>query len=178
MALEIISHGPCKVEIAPTHTGTPSYVDLGFTDNNDLIQFEFEHMKDPVFTTRMGNIPEDFVHQGAIGHLSMTMIKWDPAEIAKIALAVPGGVAEGDVGNIGELHLNSTANMAFAIQFTGTASGDKYEFHKCVLDGNIGLLDFGNKPQRIALNFICLPLDSTEFSSLAETDPIYTITRA
>jgi len=180
MAIGMISHGPCKVEMSSL-TYSAAYSDLGYTDNSDLIQFELEHIKEPVFTTRMGEIPEDWVHQGSVGHLSFTLIKWDTTEVAKLAYAVPGGAAEGDVGNIGEFHLNSTENFSFAIKFTGTASNDTYTFHKCVLDGNVQLLDFGNKPQRVGLNFICLPLaavEGNEFTSLAETDPIYTISRA
>lgn len=169
--------GPTEVKfdttvVSPTFTNT-----LGFTDNNDLISFELDYMSEPVMTTRMGNIPENYIHLGTMGYLNITLVKWDVALVEDIIHAVPDGAAEGDVGTVGALRLatDDTADGDdFAIRLVCANTSDTYTFHKCLIDGRgVRILDFGNKPQRISLSIICLPQQGSD-NTLVSTDNIYT----
>ena len=167
--------GPTKVQLSTitADEGVTSYTDLGYTDNADLISFETETFEQPLKTTRLGEIPEDFVHMGAVAHLNITLLKYDLAEAAKIMYAVPDGAAEGDMGTIGSLKIDTAgASNAFAIKIIG---GSKtYEFHNCITTGrSVRVLDLGNRPKRLALSILCLP---DNLAAAAGTDNIYTVT--
>ena len=181
MAATFNVEGPTEVWLSTLtdDEGSPSWTSLGFTDNADLINFEMENFSHPIKTTRLGEIPEDFVHQGSVGHLNITLIKYDTTEAAKIIYSVPAGAAEGDMGTIGALKLGSHlgasgADNAFAVRLIGL---NTYTFLNCVIVGRgIRVLDLGNRPKRLALSILCLPdnLDSAT-AGPAGTDNIYTV---
>ena len=175
MALAFEVHGPTKVQLS-TNQGTPSWADFGYTDNNDLIGFEMEYMTEPITTTLTGNIPEDYVHLGVFGHLTMTLVKWDVDELASLIQHAPDAAGEGDVGTIGKLKIADGSNN-FGLKLIAAASEDTYTFHNCIIEGRgLRRLDFGNKPSRIGLNIICLP-DSLG-ADMSATDNIYTVSRS
>ena len=171
--------GPSKVSIHLTG-GTPN-IDLGYTDNSDLISFELDIMTEPIMTTRMGNIPEDYVHLGTIGYLNMTLVKWSEEYIEDLLqTSVPDGAGEGDVGTVGKLRMgvqgttDATFGTNFSLRVAGAGNGDSVDFHNCIIEGRgIRMLDFGNKPQRLGLSIVCLPLSGSD-NVHAGTDNIYT----
>ena len=174
--------GPSKVQI-DLDGGTNSLIDLGYTDNSDLISFELDIMTEPIMTTRMGNIPEDYIHLGTIGYLNMTLVKWSEGYAEDLLHgSVPDGAAEGDVGTVGKLRMGAqgTSDQTFGNNFslrvlqTGTASPDSIDFHNCIIEGRgVRVMDFGNKPQRLGLSIICLPYSGGD-AAHAGTDNIYT----
>ena len=173
MALGFEVHGPTLVEWDnATGAANPSN-ELGYTDNNDLISLELEYPKEPIFTTRSGNIPEAFVHLGVIGRLTMTLVKWDYEQLEDLTHALPGGAAsESEVGTIGGLKTSGDGN--FSLKITGAASTHTYIMKSCWLDGPIRRLDFGNRPSRIGLNIICTPYEDPA-GALAADDAVYTV---
>jgi len=140
---------------------------LGQTDNNDLISFELEYFKDPIHTTEFGSaIPAQYINQGVLGHLSMTLVKWDLDALENLTKMLPGTIVESSIGNIGALMLGADTSQGVSDQAHGdsqcaiklvTSIGSDYTFHNCVIQNNIRVMDFGNRPQRLALNFLCLP---------------------
>ena len=174
--------GPSKVQI-DLDGGTNNLIDLGYTDNSDLISFELDIMTEPIMTTRMGNIPEDYIHLGTIGYLNMTLVKWSENYTEDLFHgSVPDGAVEGDVGTVGKLRMGAqgTSDQTFGTNFslrilqTGTGSPDSIDFHNCIIEGRgIRMLDFGNKPQRLGLSIVCLPLSGSD-NVHAGTDNIYT----
>jgi len=179
MALTFEVQGPTKVQVDLTG-GVDNLVDLGYTDNNDLISFELDYMNEPVFTTRMGNIPENYVHLGTMGYLNITLVKFDQAVVEDLIQSVPAGVVEGQSGTVGALRMSAddTAHTTdFALKLNCATTGDSYVFKKCIiLDRGVRMLDFGNRPQRMALSIVCLPLQA-ENDVHAGTDEIYGVTR-
>jgi len=169
MALGFIVHGPTKVLIAETAGATPSDV-LGYTDNNDLISLELEYPTEPIFTTRLGNIPEAYIHLGVIGRLTMTLVKWEVTFLSRLIMQVPGVPgAEGGTGTIGGIKTSGEGN--FSLQIAGIASEVEYTMGNCYIDGPVRRMDFGNRPSRIGLNFICLPL--MDGDDPADADAVY-----
>ena len=179
MALTFEVQGPTKVSI-DIAGGTSYGTGLGYTDNSDLISFELDYMTEPILTTRMGNIPENYVHLGTIGYLNMTLVKFDQALIEDLIHAVPDGAAEGDVGTVGKLRMNTNDTGDgddFALKLDCATTSDVYSFHKCIIEGRgIRMLDFGNRPQRMGLSIICLPNQGSD-DTLAGTDNIYGVSR-
>ena len=179
MALTFEVQGPTQVSIGIGGYGA-SYTALGYTDNSDLISFEMDYMTEPILTTRMGNIPENYIHLGTMGYLNMTLVKFDQAVIEDLIHAVPDGAEEGDVGTVGalRLHLANDGNEDdFSLKLDCATTDDVYSFHKCIIEGRgIRLLDFGNRPQRMGLSIICLPYQASS-DTHAGTDNIYTVTR-
>jgi len=171
MAATFNVEGPTQVQYSAS-TGdesSTSYEILGYTDNADLINFEIETFDHPLKTTRLGEIPEEFIHQGTVVHLNLTLIKWDVTQ--GTLLQHQGRTGEGDMGTIGSLKLDAGAG-AFAIKVIG---GTKtYEFHNCVLTGRgVRVLDLGNRPKRLALSILCLPQNMV--GTTVGTDNIYTV---
>ena len=174
MALAFEVHGPTLVTWHNTAGTAGPALELGYTDNNDLISLELEYPNEPIFTTRSGNIPEAFVHLGVIGRLTMTLVKWDAAQLEDLTHALPGGAGnESEVGTIGGLKVSTDGN--FSLKIAGTASGDAYVMKSCWLDGPVRRLDFGNKPSRIGLNIICTPYEDSA-GTLAADDAVYIVT--
>ena len=183
MALGFEVHGPTKIQVDMTG-GTDNLVDLGYTDNNDLISFEMDYMTEPIMSSMMGNIPEQYVHLGTIGYLNMTLVKWDTATMDDLIFSVPGGTTEGAVGTVGGLRLGAegTTDQTFATNFSVklvcATSGDAYLFENCLIEGRgVKLLDFGNKAQRVGLSIVCLPYSDTDNVHHGD-DNIYSVTRA
>mgnify|MGYP004450309631 FL=1 len=173
MALGFVVHGPTKV-LFNTAAGTtaPANV-LGYTDNNDLISLDMEYPQEPIFTTRSGSIPEAYIHLGLIGRLTMTLVKWDAGILETLMYALPGDAdTEADVGTIGGVKTTGKGN--FSLRISGISSNIAYTMQNCYLDGSIRRMDFGNRPSRIGLNFICLPHEATP-GTLAATDEVYDI---
>lgn len=174
MAAVFNVEGPTSIQYSAT-TGdesSTSYVALGYTDNADLVNFEIETFDHPIKTTRLGEIPEEFVHLGTVVHLNITLLKWDATQGA--LLQHQGRTAEGDMGTIGALKLKAGGGTAaFALKVIG---GTKtYEFHNCVLTGRgVRVLDLGNRPKRLALSILCLPENMD--GATVGTDNIYAVT--
>jgi hypothetical protein len=104
----------------------------------------------------------------------MTLVKWDSDLLDTLSVALPGGAtAASDVGTIGGI--KSTGDGNFSLQIAGASSGIEYTMKNCYLDGPIRRLDFGNKPSRIGLNFICLPLATGDDDAMLETDSVYEV---
>lgn len=156
---------------------------LGQTDNDDLISFELEYFKDPIYTTEFGSaIPAQYINQGVLGYLSMTLVKWDLDALEDITQCLPGTIVESSIGNIGALMLGADTSQGVADQAHSTSQlaiklvtsiGSDYLFHNCMIDGRIRVMDFGNKPQRLGLNFICLPHAEAD-NALTDGSVIYT----
>ena len=174
MALGFEVHGPTLVTWN-TAAGTASPANsLGYTDNNDLISLELEYPNEPIFTTRSGSIPEAFIHLGIIGRLTMTLVKWDNAQLEDLMHALPGSAtAESHVGTIGGLKTSENGN--FSLKIAGASSGHAFVMKSCWLDGPVRRLDFGNKPSRIGLSIICTPHEAVA-GALAVDDEVYTVT--
>ena len=174
--------GPSKVSINLSG-GTPN-IDLGYTDNSDLISFELDIMTEPIMTTMMGNIPEQYIHMGTVGYLNMTLVKWSEGYVEDMLHGtVPDGAVEGDVGTVGKLRMgasdgqgtsDATFGNNFSVRVAGAGNGDSIDFHNCIIEGRgVRMMDFGNKAQRLALSFVCLPLSGSD-GVHAGTDNIYT----
>jgi len=165
--------GPTLIQYSAT-TGDESsatFTDLGYTDNADLVNFEIETFEHPIKTTRLGEVPEEFIHLGAVAHLNITLLKWNKVNGEK--LQHQHGTEQGDLGTIGGMKLTAGGGTdAFAIKIVGGVT--TYTFHNCVLTGRgVRVLDLGNRPKRLALSILCLPenMDGTTIS----TDNIYTV---
>jgi len=182
MALGFEIHGPTLVKVDMTG-GTDGLVNLGYTDNSDLISFELDYMTEPITTTHMGNIPEQYIHLGTIGYLNMTMVKWDTATMDDLIFSVPGGSTEGAVGTVGAVRLgpqgttDHTFSTNFSVQLACATSGDTYNFENCLIEGRgVRVMDFGNKAQRVALSIVCLPYSDSDGVHHGD-DNIYSVTR-
>ena len=168
-----------------------TYTELGYTDNNDLINFELDYMSQPIMTTAFGDIPENYIYTGTMAYLNMTLVKWD-RDVAEDLItgttgAGTGSGAEGEIGTIGGLRLDiDTADtdstldgVAVKLVCADTTLGTTrtYIFKCLVLGRGIRVLDFGNRPQRLAINFTCLPeLGNTD--AISATDHIYSVADA
>ena len=157
---------------------------LGQTDSNDLISFELEYFKEPIHTTEFGpHIPAQYVNLGALGYLSMTLVKWDLDALEDLTQMLPGTIVESSIGDIGALMLGADTAVGVADQTYSTdgqcaiklvtSIGSDYTFRNCVIDGRIRVMDFGNRPQRLALNFLCLPYAESD-NTLEDGSVIYT----
>jgi hypothetical protein len=73
---------------------------------------------------------------------------------------------------------DTTFGTNFSLRIAGAGNGDHVDFHNCIIEGRgIRIMDFGNKPQRLGLSIICLPLSGGD-NVHAGTDNIYTRTYA
>jgi len=172
MAATFNVEGPTSIQYSATtdDEGTVSFQDLGYTDNADLVSFEIETFDHPLKTTRLGEIPENFIHLGTVVHLNITLLKWDVTQ--GTLLQHQGRTAEGDMGTIGALKIvTGGTGAAFAIKVIG---GTKtYTFHNCILTGRgVRVLDLGNRPKRLALSILCLP---NNLDAASGTDNIYAV---
>ena len=179
--------GPSLVKVDPTGYNATPNEELGYTDNSDLISFELDIMTEPIMTTYMGNIPEQYIHLGTIGYLNMTLSKWNETNVRDLMGETvgqgEGGGVEGRVGKVGSLRmgaegtLDQTFGTNFSLSITGATSGDIITFHNCIIEGRgFRRMDFGNKPQRIGLSMVCLPYAGGTDDEHTGSDKIYTIT--
>ena len=179
--------GKTTVSVAFNGSGG-SYSELGYTDNNDLINFELDYMSQPIMTTAFGDIPENYIYTGTMAYLNMTLIKWDRAVADDLIYGTTGAGAEGEIGTIGGLRLDIDSNdadstldgVAVKLVCADTTLGTTrtYIFNKCLILGRgLRVLDFGNRPQRLAINFTCLP-ELGDTSAITATDHIYSVADA
>jgi hypothetical protein len=185
--------GPSLVSVSPkAYNATPDEP-LGYTDNNDLISFEMDIMTEPIMSTYMGNIPEQYVHLGTIGYLSMTLSKWNEQNIQDLIGTTCGGNdgasdGEGVVGTVGSLRMgvqgttDQTYGTNFSLSIVGSSISShisKVVFHNCIIEGRgFRRMDFGNKQQRIGLSIVCLPYSAGGDAVHTGSDHIYTVTYA
>ena len=178
--------GPSLVKVKPDGYGTPDE-ELGYTDNSDLVSFELDIMTEPIMSSYMGNIPEQYVHLGTIGYLNMTLSKWNETNVRDLLSSSlgqgEGAGKEGVVGTVGSLRMGAegttdqTFGTNFSLSITGATSGDVVTFHNCIIEGRgFKRIDFGNKAQRIGLSIVCLPYSSGTDDEHTGSDHIYTIT--
>lgn len=134
--------GPTKVQV---DYGS-GYSDLGYTDNDDLPQYDEEEMQELVESTAVGRSPNQAIFRGRKGSLTFTLVLWDETIAAAIVALRP---------QIGQGYIDQSKTVAVKFVPTNASDPATKEFLVCVpTEGsNANLRGWGNTPMRRGFAF-------------------------
>lgn len=152
MALAYHIAGPTLVEWKKVTEADGAYRTLGYTDNDDLPQFEPSEANEKVTSTLSGDEPAEVIFQGIVGALTFSLVDWDNDNLQTLKDFRPDG--------IGKVYVSSTADKCIAIRFTplNTGAPMSYTFAPCIPQAGAfsRLGRWGNTAMRHALAFTVL----------------------
>lgn len=155
--------GPTKVQVCLLGDNA-AFVDLGHTDNDDLIDFDEEDHYNALTSNETGEMTADVVFNGSTGMLAMSLVKWDEVVLDKIKTRQRQGVVTGtDPGKFAEVGKLLVADSRFfGVKLLTTRTGMKsYTFKRTWMPIRARKHGFGNIGQRKLLVFHTLPDTST-----------------
>lgn len=162
MATAIFVAGPTKIQV---NYGS-GYVDLGYTDNDNLPQITYTDNVHEVKTVASGAVPEELILQNTSAVVSCTLVKWDAAVLTALAVRERGAEY---TTTVGRLLINGSGTFGVKILPT-TAGKTSYTFGTCLLMGDaINHSNFGNVEQRLGLTFKAIPTPSTNVLATSST---------
>ncbi len=159
--------GPCQVSITPR---AGSVDNLGFTDGESLIGLDVNVLSRPIYTDEGGRVPQEIIHLGMTGLLTMQLVKWDRTVLNDIWYAVPnpalitdGHLNAGVVGKLwGDTSVTGVGFFGVSLIPTLTDSRTVYTFTRCYLpEDGLAERNIGNDATLLQLSFVVLPNTST-----------------
>lgn len=149
----IFVSGPTKIQV---NIGA-GLVDLGFSDNDNLPQITYTDHIHEIKTVASGAVPEEMVVQNISATITVTLVKWDAANVAAMLGDLRSSSANPYNATVGRLLVND--NGAVQVKITPTTSGKTaYLFGRCFLMSDAVVhSNFGNVEQRLALTFRAVP---------------------
>ena len=169
-------NGPTVVKWAVYTPGgeTPTFTNLGYTDNDDLIRIVVTDHKRLFNRNDSGDMISQAVMSGSTAVLDMTLISWDEEQLNNLLYRCRTGTGTGatianqgnfaSVGGIASTTASTTGrDIAIQIQPTNTGA-DIYLFPKLMLNTGPEYLELGNTAKRLAWSFITM-YDSTATTS-------------
>ena len=170
MATAFNIQGPVSLSIMvgdnAEETESPSFGSahiLGYTDNDDLIDVEFDNLLEPYESTERGRMPAAMIYQGTIATISATLIKWDTG-VKDTLVQTMWGDGSGTAGVVGQDIFNGDFTNSEPLQvhiaptitsgYPGSTDRYMYTFRRCWLDA-IAETGWGNAPKKLVLSFKC-----------------------
>jgi hypothetical protein len=144
-------------------TDSTNFVNLGFTDNEDLIRISATNHSRSFSRNDQGDMIGEAVMSGTTFTIDFTLVSWDQAELVKLISKVRSGTAsanaadEGLFATVGGTVVNGATSRRIGLRITPTTSGQiVYSFPRVMLASGPEYLDFGNTLKRVALSFVTL----------------------
>jgi len=146
--------GPTVVQVDTTGT----YVNLGFSDNDNLPSIQLTDNHHEVKTVTSGNVPAEIVITGTSARISLALVKWDEAKLELLLAKQRGASNSGTVGRV-----LVSGGFTFGIKIMSVNNGMIYQFDRCYLqtDGH-GDSQWGNRERVLTLNIAAIPNSSDE----------------
>ncbi len=166
MASAFEINGPTAVQLKVSPIGG-SWVELGRSDGEELISFDTQILGKEIFSDEKGMVPDEILHLGMRGLLTMQLVKWDRLVLDSLWGTVPRAAVTGDIhlhqGTVGERWSDvSVATIGFfgirvAAELTDTRI--VRSFNRCYLLGDDAIreADIGNNRTALRLSFHVLP---------------------
>ena len=165
MATAFEINGPTKVSLKVSPIGG-SYVELGRSDGEELISFDTQVLGKEIFSDEGGMVPQEVIHLGTRGMLTMQLIKWDRAilndlwdAIPRTTLTAADDLHEGVVGRLWGTAI--TGIGFFGIQIASELTDVRVirSFAKCYILGDDAIREanIGNEATALRLAFNVLP---------------------
>lgn len=163
-------NGPTLVQVCiePTDmAGAGTYVDLGWTPNDELLSFQVEEYGAELTSTDRGDAPAEKVTRGMSAIIPMTLNKWDYSTLQKIQTRFITGTgattneARFASSNIGKLFVGTSSAplRCIAIRLTPSLSGARqYQFNLAwLMPEGVRQFNMGNEEKRLGLVFRAIP---------------------
>lgn len=151
MATAIFVPGPTSIYVATT---AGNYVQLGFSDNDNLPSIQFTDHQHDVRTVTSGAVPEEIVLQNTEAMVTVALVKWDENILENLLIDQRGSAFTTSVGRrlVG-------SNGFFGLRIRSVASGlPGYTFtHAFLRQDGMADSQWGNRERVLSLNFRCIP---------------------
>ena len=143
--------GPTTVQVDTTGT----YVQLGFSDNDNLPSIQFTDHHHEVKTVLSGNVPAEIVLTGTSARISLALVKWNQSVLVDLLEKQRGTANSTDVGAV--LVGGATART-FGVKIFSVGGTSVYVFDRCYLQPD-GVSDsqWGNRERVLTLNLAVIP---------------------
>lgn len=154
MASTIYVSGPSIVQA----NLSGSWLDLGYSDNDDLPAITFTDHQHEVKTVASGNAPAEIILQNTTASISVTLVQWDATNVASMFAQQRGAVGTPVVGRP-----LVSGNHTFQIRIKSVQAGNPgYTFGVCHLrSDSVTDSKWGNVERRLSLNFNAIPDPTT-----------------
>jgi hypothetical protein len=154
MASAIYVSGPSIVQ---AYIGS-SWLDLGYSDNDDLPAITFTDHQHEIKTVASGNAPAEIILQNTTASISVTLVQWDAANYASMLAQQRGAAGTPVVGRP-----LVSANHTFGVRIKSVQGGNPaYTFSVCHLrSDSVTDSKWGNVERRLSLNFNAIPDPTT-----------------
>lgn len=155
-------NGPSKVSVF-LGGAEGAYVDLGYTDNDDLIRFTVTDHKKLLTRTDSGDMISQVVYSGTTATIDMTLVSWDETVLSRMISRLRTGYdiiglseEQGNFSSVGSVARSSSDLDRFVrIGIVGALDANRYYFD-VILNSGPEYIDFGNAAKRIAMSFITI----------------------
>ena len=155
MPMAIYVPGPTVINVAlGTSTSPPTYVALGYSDNDNLPSIQFTDHLHEVKTVTSGAVPEELVAQNIEAAVTVSLVKWDN-DVLNTLLGDQRNAAY--TNQVGRRLVSS--NSVFGLQIRSVANAlPGYTFtHAFLRTDSVGDSQWGNRERVLTLNFRCIP---------------------
>jgi hypothetical protein len=159
-------NGPTVIRWYRTDGGSPGFVELGYTDNDDLVRVSVTDHKRIFSRNDTGDMISQVLYSGTTATLDFTMIAWDDAVLeaflckCRTGLTAPlsGSNAQGQFASVGGVARTGNPATERVVNLVVTPVADTpgtyyYQFDM-VLNSGPEYMDFGNAAKRIAMSFV------------------------
>jgi hypothetical protein len=165
MAMTWNTTGPTKVQIA-LNAASPSWEDLGRTDNENLVRVEVEDHLRSFTRNDLGDMTAEVCVTGSTARVSFALVHWDEDVVEKVfgqfrlSNASATDADEGKYGTVGALMV--TDDHVFSLRLLTSRSGAKsYTFKYVRPVQPVGIIDFGNVEKRLVFVLESIPDPTT-----------------
>jgi hypothetical protein len=153
-------NGPTSIYWNVGGTADPS-VELGKTDNDDLIRITFRDHYRTFSRNDTGDMIAESVLSGTTAVIDFTMVSWNKDELEKLLKRVrtggslAAGIAnEGIFATVGGSTIQGALPKTISLKIDPTTVGETvYTFKNLMLTTGPEYIDFGNTLKRIAFSF-------------------------
>ena len=149
MAVALFIAGPTRIDIDTTG----SFVELGFSDNDNLPSVQLTDHHHEVKSVLSGNVPAAVVLTGTSARITLALVKWDAATLAALLAMQRGAYNDSTVGR-----KLVSGLFTFGLKIRAVDGSMAYTFARCYLqpDG-MGDSQWGNRERVLTLNISAIP---------------------
>lgn len=148
-----------------TAPASNTLVELGKTDNEDLIRITVRDHYRTFTRNDLGDMIAESVTAGSTATIDMTLVSWNQEELLKLLRKVRQGLVnthttadEGKYASVGGSTVTGGARLVKLYIEPTTVGETIYEFGAVMLSAGPEYIDFGNTLKRIALSFTSVPV--------------------
>lgn len=166
MATTIHVPGPCLIQWSPTLAGALST--LGYSDAQTLPSITFTDHAEGVTTTMNGAATAAYVNTGLSASVSVTLIKWDDAEMESLLTHHRGVAASqyaASVGRFTQDHASGLIVLGVIPVITGRTGFKFYRAHLVESQTHNG---WGNDTRTVSLTWHIVPEEGVRESIICE----------